>query len=394
MKKSAPEVSIIIPIYNAENYLKRSIDSVRNQTIHNIEIILIDDGSTDESGKMCDHYQIIDSRIVVIHKKNEGQYHARRLGVEIARAEYVGFVDADDWIEPDMYEVLLEYANRYDVSVVESGVIDDWGEHKKKRKNIIPKGYYKGEYFDREIQSRFIYAGEFFSHGISPYLWSKIFKKSIIEIPQNVDYRVAEMCDDVVVVWLTLLNTRSIYITDECFYHYCVRIESSKRTRNEKDTCGALKILSHILEENSSEKWKLIERQVLFYSLYRLLLDNPSFFLGKDKKLFKPIPNLKIGNKIILYGAGVAGITWYNFLKEYVDIVSWVDIEYRFISQYLPVKSPQLLLHKKYDYVVIAILREQAVYSVKKELLQMGISKEKILWISDDYLNMSNKLWG
>ena len=97
-------ISIIVPIYNIEKHIVRCLDSILAQTYHNIEVILIDDGSTDNSGKICDQYSSADTRINVFHKQNGGLVSARNLGLESARGDYIGFVDSDDWIEPNMYE--------------------------------------------------------------------------------------------------------------------------------------------------------------------------------------------------------------------------------------------------------------------------------------------------
>lgn len=111
-------ISVIIPVYNNEQYLSRCIDSVINQTYKNLEIILVDDGSTDNSGKICDEYALKDNRIKVIHKENGGVSSARNVGLDIAKGEYIGFVDSDDYIEKDMYEFLynLILNNNVDIS--------------------------------------------------------------------------------------------------------------------------------------------------------------------------------------------------------------------------------------------------------------------------------------
>lgn len=104
---STPLISVIIPVYKVEAYLDKCVKSVMNQTYRNLEIILVDDGSPDRCPEMCDAYATEDSRITVIHKKNEGLSAARNSGMEIATGEYIGFVDSDDWIAPEMYEHLL-----------------------------------------------------------------------------------------------------------------------------------------------------------------------------------------------------------------------------------------------------------------------------------------------
>ena len=100
-------ISIIVPIYNSENYIKKCLDSILAQTYSNLEVILIDDGSTDNSYNICKDYQKKDNRIVLLQQKNAGVSRARNHGLEVAKGEYIGFVDSDDYIEPEMYEILL-----------------------------------------------------------------------------------------------------------------------------------------------------------------------------------------------------------------------------------------------------------------------------------------------
>ena len=102
------KISVIVPVYNVEQYLERCVESIINQTYKNLEIILVDDGSTDNSGKLCDELAKKDNRIKVIHKENGGLSDARNRGIEEAAANIVGFIDSDDYIDKDMYEVLFE----------------------------------------------------------------------------------------------------------------------------------------------------------------------------------------------------------------------------------------------------------------------------------------------
>src|SRR6056297_378185 len=101
------KISIIVPIFNSQNYLRRCINSILSQTHSNLEIILINDGSEDKSGEICEEFSQIDSRIQVIHTENRGQASARNKGLKVATGDYIGFVDSDDWIDEDMYELLI-----------------------------------------------------------------------------------------------------------------------------------------------------------------------------------------------------------------------------------------------------------------------------------------------
>jgi len=111
------KISIIIPIYNSEKYLSRCLETVINQTYSKLEIILVNDGSRDKSLDICKHYQSKDSRIIIIDKINEGVSVARNTGIEAATGKYIGFVDADDWIEPSMYESMLNNIEQYKCNI-------------------------------------------------------------------------------------------------------------------------------------------------------------------------------------------------------------------------------------------------------------------------------------
>lgn len=105
---SCPLISIIIPVYNVERYLNKCLDSIINQTYKNLEIVLVDDGSTDRSGLICDDYAAKDNRVIVLHKENSGVSEARNIGLKHSTGEFIGFVDGDDYVDRQMYELLLE----------------------------------------------------------------------------------------------------------------------------------------------------------------------------------------------------------------------------------------------------------------------------------------------
>ncbi len=141
-----PDLSIIVPVYNTEKYLKRCIDSIVNQTLKNIEIIVVDDGSKEECAVLCDEFSKTDSRIKVIHKRNGGLGFARNTGLEAATGEYIGFVDSDDYIERAMYETLYNAAKKYNADICLSGISFVGG-------NVFSKsgGDTKKLYFEEEI---------------------------------------------------------------------------------------------------------------------------------------------------------------------------------------------------------------------------------------------------
>ena len=117
-------ISVIVPIYKVESYLKKCVDSIINQTMTDLEIILVDDGSPDNCGKICDAYAEQDARIRVIHKENGGVSSARNAGLDICTGDYIGFVDGDDYIAPDMYKILREKITANKASIAIGAVVD------------------------------------------------------------------------------------------------------------------------------------------------------------------------------------------------------------------------------------------------------------------------------
>lgn len=117
MKLILPKISIIVPVYNVENYVSKCIESIINQTYKDVEIIIVNDGSTDKSGDICDYYSKKDARIILIHQENQGLSMARNNALDIASGDYIGFVDSDDWIAPDMYGTLYNNAIEHDADI-------------------------------------------------------------------------------------------------------------------------------------------------------------------------------------------------------------------------------------------------------------------------------------
>lgn len=135
--KLTEKISVIVPVYNVEKYLVRCVDSIVNQTYENLEIILVDDGSPDASGSICDSFT--DPRIRVIHKENGGLSSARNAGLDIATGDYIGFIDSDDWIAPDMYETMLRMAKEAQAGIVCVGNWEVDSKTGEKKLGICPE---------------------------------------------------------------------------------------------------------------------------------------------------------------------------------------------------------------------------------------------------------------
>lgn len=174
------KVSIIVPIYKVEKYLRQCIDSIINQSLKDIEIILVDDGSPDNCPKICDDYKKIDSRIKVIHKKNGGLSSARNAGMKIATGEYIGFVDSDDYIEHDMYEKMYYTAKEHDVDFVMSDYYKVHETNKTEVSAIIDGGLYNKNKIKNIIYPQLIMK-ENIDYGPLLAVWHCLYKNSFLK---------------------------------------------------------------------------------------------------------------------------------------------------------------------------------------------------------------------
>lgn len=199
-------ISVVIPVYNVERYLNRCIKSVVNQTYKNLEVILVDDGSTDASAVICDSWKEKDSRIVVLHQDNVGASAARNKGLQYAKGEYITFIDSDDWIEADM----LQYFMKQIVSKDADMVISDVYLCKKEKLEVWNQKRYL-EYFFRT-------RGEGDTHSV----WGRLYKKEMLD-----DFRFLEgrMNEDILATYEFAIRCKKAIYTSKTFYHYEKNVE-------------------------------------------------------------------------------------------------------------------------------------------------------------------------
>lgn len=211
------KVSVIVPIYNAEKFIKRCIDSILNQTLKNIEIILIDDGSSDNSGVICDEYQRIDERVKVIHIQNLGPSNARNIGIAEAKGEYIGFVDSDDYVEKDMYEQLYTQANIFNSQMCCSSFYSD----KLNSSTVIKLPLESNKLLDKNYISLTLVRNIAQSNDAGIFsLWNKIYRREFL-LQQNIWMDITRSHGEDWVFNLELYKKYSnITYIDKPFYHY------------------------------------------------------------------------------------------------------------------------------------------------------------------------------
>ena len=244
MSQEKALISLIIPVYKVEKYLEKCIQSVINQTYENLQIILVDDGSPDNCGKICDEYAKKDHRIEVIHKSNGGLSDARNKGLEIAKGEYIGFVDSDDYIEADMYEVLYNLLKQYnaDVSICNFYTVSQGKISIKNADNGI------NEYNRIEILKEIL-----LDKNIQSYAWNKLYKKELFD---EIKYPIRKKYEDIGTTFYLLEKCNKVVVTGKSEYYYINRQDSIVNNVTESTITDYIELIIQrydYIEENIKE---------------------------------------------------------------------------------------------------------------------------------------------
>lgn len=381
-------VSVIVPIYNTQSYLKRCIESILNQTYTNMEIILVNDGSTDTSLAICEEYTAKDSRIHIISQSNQGALAARRKGVNFCHGEYVMFVDSDDWIEPELLYAMMRKICECECLIVCTNVYVDMKDRTYEKRNGIPSGIYKTDGIAKDL----FYYKDTDDYGILPYNVGKLYSKDIIsEGINSVDVDIHQAEDRATLISI-IYKDINICVTDDIYYHYCIREGSACQSENSDyfiELTAFYKYVKRIFEEHK-------EREYLLWQLGKYLLleahcainvklglttpDNPIY---KEPYRLDPSAFLSRRKKIILYGAGKVGSDYRKQAPGWADVelCGWVDKNYEKCRERgHDVQPVQYIQKTEYDYILVAVNRQAVFREIKEELIGMGVSEEAVIW--------------
>lgn len=216
-----PLLSVIIPVYKVENYLQRCLDSIINQTYKNLEIILVDDGSPDNSGKICDEYAQKDKRIKVIHQKNKGQGAARNAGIIASKGELITFIDSDDWIECNMYEIMISKLLQYNLDIIKCAIVETDGSKTKRELN------HKTTKINVVISENIF--DLYFTEFTCKVIWNGVYKRNIIA---SVEYPEELVAEDNYVSGMYLHKAKRIMLIDNILYNYFINMSGVSKNKN------------------------------------------------------------------------------------------------------------------------------------------------------------------
>lgn len=272
-----PLISVIVPVYNVEKYLPRCVDSILGQTYANLEIILVDDGSPDSSGAICDEYAAKDRRIKIIHKKNGGLSDARNVAIDIAKGEYITFVDSDDYVASDYVETLYRLIEKYRCK---AGVawLRTFHEGREADTNQPP---YIEKVFDRMEGIEKMFYQELFD----TTAWGKIYHRTLFST--GIRYPVGLLYEDLSTTYLLFLQSDRIAYCNRIVYNYQLRansIEGQPFNVNKLDS--AIKILSMMQGHSKDLKpiTKSVRCRLLSFCLH-ILLEMPEDFFDERKQV-------------------------------------------------------------------------------------------------------------
>ena len=271
-------ISVIIPVYNVEKYLLRCVDSIIHQTYENLEIILVDDGSPDRCGEMCDEYAAKDSRIKVIHKQNGGLSDARNVAIDVTKGEYVTFVDSDDYVELNYIETLYSLIERYQckVSIVNPIAVDEY-RHKKYMFSSDGKEYCWSA--DEAVEKMF------YQKMFDTSAWGKLYHYSLFAT--GIRYPKGLLFEDLPTTYRLFFQTNKIAFKSIGLYNYFLRKNSIEgQPFNVKKLDSVLTILSSIkeYEEELRPVQKAVKCRLLSFCMH-ILLEMPEDYSDKRKNV-------------------------------------------------------------------------------------------------------------
>lgn len=378
------KLSVIVPVYNTKKYLNQCIDSIIGQSYKDIEIIIVDDGSTDGAGTICDSYKEADSRIKVIHQKNKGLLSARLTGVINAEGEYIGFVDSDDWIAGDMYELLMSTAENADCDIVSMGYTIVNNKELREEDDATLFGIFeKGKNMDF-LLSNMMYDTKNETRGVHPSLCCKIFAKDLISASITKADTNISLGEDAAIFYPCCLNAERICILKAYKYYYRSRSASICRSFG-VDTFEKINYFNQYMKkafEKYGDKYNL-QRQLRMYTwffVHQTLghVFELNYFYSCIYPIF-PRNVVEKGCDIILYGAGKVGKSYHKQIIEsdYCNIIAWADKNANGKEEII---APAQIKNFTYSKIVIAVYNKLLAEEIAQELTELGIPREKIVW--------------
>ena len=380
-------VTVIIPAYNIEQYIDDCLISVESQTYSELEIIVVNDGSTDDTDRIISKHKEKDGRIHVIDQENRGLVVARKVGLDKAKGKYCLFVDGDDWIDNDLIRFMVSKIDSGEYDAVHANYYEDYTDNSCICMNTKFEEVLELDCIENKtdiLRKRFL--ANITDSYITPSIWARIYNTDFARIlysfiPDDQSYG-----EDVLFLMHLILAGKYILLTEKAFYHYRIIDNSLSHSYGVNNLASITKLYMNMID--------LLKKYDVYDSLRN---DVDGFYWEKLLQGIKKIERvpLMIGiymfpdielltdRSIVLYGAGTVGKDYYLQLSCYenIRIIGWVDKKYNSIVKGYRIKKPDTVLYtNNYDYVVIAANDTHIAEEIRKELLGRGIQSNKIIW--------------
>ncbi len=378
-----PLLSVVVPVYNIKEFLPECVDSIINQTYTDFELILVDDGSTDGSGEMCDDYIKRDSRITVIHKKNGGLVSARKAGLSVVQGKYIANIDGDDWIDRRMFSILMELLQKENTDFVQCGFCRESNEKKREscvvqtRTELDDPTPIMTDWLRSETEKKMD------SQIFTKILRTDLFIRAYTRVPDHMNNG-----EDYIFFVELMKDAGSYAVSDEVFYHYRVREDSLSHKKSFQRAVNEQYLSAYVWHRIRMlfPDFPLSELNRWFFR--RAVSIDKSLLLQDVRGTFIPVFRFPksvfpLGKTIAIYGAGSVGKEYYLQVSRYheIRVAAWVDKGYKTITNdYMKVESPEILRTLHFDLVMAAVKRRDMFEVIRQELEELGVPEDRIVW--------------
>lgn len=383
-----PLLSVIVPVYNAEQYIEQCVKSIKEQRGIALEVILVDDGSTDRSGILCDLLEEENTCIKAIHIKHGGITKARLAGVCISTGKWITFVDADDWISEDAYKDVL---NNNEFDIVITGIcryINE--EHCIMQIPYLEEGIYNKEDIQKKILPVMLWTPRLSDWALDPSLCTKIFRREmIIEYLKRASETGSNYGEDSIVIFPMMLQADSVRVSKKIYYYHRQRGagEIAPYIQDENFISKVNNVYGYLKKQfRESNCWDIMKGQLDCFFINAMEIKKQCYEYPKFKFCVHfPIEKISQKDRVVLYGAGFLGKKYWeqNLLYHFCNIVAWVDTNYmNYQRDDCYIEAPEIIRRISFDFIIIAV---DDYYTAKEIILflnELGVKKEKIVWNS------------
>ncbi len=380
------KLSVVIPTFNSRKYVEECVESVLAQSYQEMEIILVDDGSTDGTPEILHKMASGNNRIKLATQKHRGVTSTRKAGVGMASGEYVTFVDSDDWVENKYYEKMMKNIGDEDV-IMAGGHISETSAGQNVVQNPIPFGLYTGGEGGVERIWKNVFPDMGLTDNSITRFWDKVCRTSMMKEALEAVPDAVFIGEDRCAVTRVLLHSKKVKVIQEAdFIHHRENNPDSLTHVIQEDYLMNMHYVYQFLKNTvAGHPYEIFLKEGIDRYLLLSVREHLLKYLGIERShiLYYPYYGRLKNAKIILYGAGRVGRLFHRHIigDGEAELVAWVDRQYsKYQEEGLAVLSPEYVKKMDFDYVILAVYERRVAMEIKKELKSMGVFETKILW--------------